>query len=70
MFEDISYMPIFGIPLIVYLGILTLTSFAITACLGMLVLRGKVKFKYHKLMAIISISIAVIHGSLGLLAYL
>lgn len=70
MFEEITYMPIFGMPLIIYSGIFTFISFIITAFFGMRVLQGKAKFEHHKLAAIISITLAVIHGLLGFLVYI
>jgi hypothetical protein len=63
---------IFGKPLIMYLGILTFLSFLFTALISVLNSRGihVIPFKWHPRMAIISICLAVIHGTLGLLSYL
>jgi high-affinity Fe2+/Pb2+ permease len=54
-----------------YLGIITLLSFLITALLGWFIIKGvgKIPFKLHWTMAIISIALAVIHGTLGILLY-
>ncbi len=62
---------IFGKPLIMYLGIITLCSFLFTALIGFLNLKGiqKIPFKWHPVMAGISITLALIHGLLGILAY-
>ncbi len=71
MLEYITYYQILGKPLIMYLGIFTLSSFLITALIGYTTLRGKpiVPFKWHPRMAAISITLALIHGTLGILAY-
>ena len=69
--NEIAYFQIFGKPLIMYLGITTLLLFLLTAVIGVLILRGKTRipFKWHKRLAIIAIIFALIHGSLGILAY-
>jgi hypothetical protein len=71
MFQNITYFLIFGKPLIMYMGIITLLSFLITATLGVMIIRGigKIPFKWHMTMAIISIALAVIHGVMGILLY-
>lgn len=71
MLREITFFLILGKPLIMYLGIVTLSSFLITATIGYLSHRGNqtVSFKWHPRMAFISISLAVIHGLLGILAY-
>ena len=72
MFHEISYFSLFGIPTIVYLGITTLTLFMITALLALLVRRRitKTPLAWHYRFAYLSLSIGIIHGSLGLLAYI
>ena len=70
MLNNISYYMIFGRPLIVYVGLLTLACLLTTATLGALVLKGKIQFKYHKAMAITTICIALSHGTLAFLVYL
>jgi len=54
-----------------YAGIITLLSFLITAVIGALVMKGigKIPFKFHKIMAAISISLAIIHGIFGILIF-
>lgn len=71
MLQNISYYLIFGKPLMMYLGIITLLSFLITATLGWMIIKGigKVPFKCHKRMAWASIIIALIHAVLGILLY-
>jgi len=71
MLQNISYYMIFGKPLIMYMGILTLSSFLITAYIGFMTMKGKTRipFKWHPRMAAISIALAIIHGALGILAY-
>jgi len=71
MLTDITYYPIYGKPFILYLGIITLTSFLITASLGIIHRKRllNIKFIWHPFMAGISISLAILHGVLGILAY-
>lgn len=71
MLTNISYYLIFGRPLIMYLGILTLSSFLFTAYIGFMNLRGKTKIplRWHFRMAGISLTLAIIHGILGIAAY-
>lgn len=71
MFTEVTYYLIFGKPLIMYMGILTLSSFLFTALIGFLNLRGYtiIPLQYHFMMAKISLSLAIIHGTLGILAY-
>lgn len=72
MLEQISYYLIFGRPLIMYLGIITLMSFIITATIGILYKKGlaKIPFKWHPRMAIASIILALVHGLLAIMSYL
>jgi len=71
MLENISYYLIFGKPLIMYGGILTLLSFLFTASISILNKKGinKIPFKWHPRMAIISIALAMIHGFLAIMHY-
>jgi len=71
MLNQISYYPLFGYPLILYLGAIALIFFLIAVSIST-VFKGKIKshFKTHKRIAIISIVIALVHGLMGLLAYL
>ena len=73
MLEYITYHLIYGRPLIMYLGILTLSSFLFTAAISVLNVKfgiNKIPFKWHPRMAAISITLAIIHGTLGILAYI
>ena len=71
MFEAITYAPIFGKPLIMYLGILTLLSFLATASVGLMNMKGitVIPFKWHPRLAVFSICLALIHGTLGVMIY-
>jgi hypothetical protein len=71
MFQDITYFPIFGKPLITYLGFLTLLAFLSTASIAIMTLKGirTIPFKWHPRFAAFAIFLALVHGSLGLLAY-
>jgi len=72
MLEKISYYLIFGKPLIMYLGILTLLSFLFTAMIAVLNKKGinTIPFEWHPRMAIFSIILAIIHGFLGVMLHL
>jgi dolichyl-phosphate-mannose--protein O-mannosyl transferase len=72
MFQEITYYLIFGIPFIVYLGIITIIVFLLTAFIAIFRRKGliKISVQWHYLLAYISILLATIHGLLGLTAYL
>ena len=72
MFNDITYYLIFGLPFIVYLGIITIVMFIITALFALFRRKGKIKIsvKWHYRLAYISIILALIHGFLGITAYI
>jgi len=72
MLRELSYYPIFGIPTIVYIGITTLILFMTTALLAVMIRRRIIKttLPWHYRFAYLSITIGIIHGTLGLLAYL
>lgn len=71
MFQDISYMLIFGKPLILYLGVLTLLALLSTATIAVLNKKGirTIPFKWHPRCAAFVICLALVHGALGILAY-
>lgn len=72
MIAQLAYYSIFGKPIIIYLGVLTLLSFLITAFIGFMNYKGykKIPFKWHPIMAGVSITLAIIHAILGLGSYL
>lgn len=71
MLQNITYYMIFGKPLIMYDGILTLLCLLFTASISIMNLNGikTIPFKWHPRMAIITIIMAVIHGTFGILAF-
>ncbi|MFA4877964.1 MAG: hypothetical protein WC586_11160 [Methanoregula sp.] len=71
MFAEVTYAPILGKPLILYLGVLTLLGFLFTASVAILNHKGihTIPFRWHMRCAAISIVLAMVHGSLGILAY-
>jgi len=71
MLQEISYFLIFGKPLIVYLGILTLFLFLFAASIAIMNKKGirMIPFRWHPRMAAIAICCAVIHGVFGVLAF-
>ena len=54
-----------------YLGILTLIAFLLTASIAVMNLKGihTIPFKWHPRCAIFAIVLALVHGILGVLAY-
>jgi len=71
MFKEISYYLIFGKPLILYLGIITLVLLLSTAIVGYLFYKRKINlpFKLHIVLAVCTIVVALVHGFLGISAY-
>jgi len=71
MLSSLAYYPIMGKPLILYLGIITLLSFIITAIIGLMIYKGrKIPFKIHPTMAGLSLILGITHGTLALSIYL
>ena len=73
MFENFTYYPIFNIPLIVYLGVITIFIFIVTALIAYLKRKGKFKklsIKWHYYLAYVSIILGLLHGILALIAYI
>ncbi|MFC2154041.1 hypothetical protein ACFLRC_00980 [Candidatus Altiarchaeota archaeon] len=72
MLSQIAYYEIFGLPLIVYGGIVTIISLLITASIPILNKKGKtsIPIQWHTRMAIITIVLALIHGLLGVISYI
>jgi hypothetical protein len=71
MLQEISYFLIFGKPLIMYLGIVTLSAFLFTASIAILNKKGihTIPFRWHPRCAMAAIGLAIIHGILGVLAF-
>ncbi len=69
--EDIIYYSIFGLPFILYIGIVTLALFILIAGLAVSKRKGLIKYplKWHIWLAYIAIFLAIIHGILGILIY-
>jgi len=66
----IAYTVVFGKPLIFWVGIATLTLLVATVVSGRMALKGKVKFKWHMAFVGVTLVIAAVHATLGILAYL
>lgn len=71
MIFRLAFYLILGKPLVFYTGILTLLSFLFTALIGWLNYRGnhRIPFRFHPLMALTSITLALFHALLGLSIY-
>ena len=72
MLTELSYYLIFGLPLILYLGIIVILMLLFTALIAILRRKGKTKIsvKWHYRLAYITIILGLFHGVLGILAYL
>lgn len=68
---DFAYYLILGKPLVFYLGILTYLSFLSTALLGYFFSIGKplLPFKWHPRIAILALTLGLIHGLLAVSIY-
>ena len=71
MFQEITYLQIFGKPLILYGGVLTLLLLLLTAAVSIMNKRGItiIPFKWHIRLAAVTLLFALVHASLGILAY-
>lgn len=63
---SIALYQIFGKPFVLYLGVLTLTSYLVTAALGFSYYRGWLQFKWHPAMVVVSFIFAVLMTLIGL----
>jgi uncharacterized membrane protein len=72
MSTQLAFFPIFGKPLIIYGGLLTLIFLFITAFLPYLGKKGVVKnhFFWHRVMAISTVCLALVHTIIGILAFI
>jgi DMSO/TMAO reductase YedYZ heme-binding membrane subunit len=72
MLQEFSYYLIFGLPFILYLGIVVILMLFFTSLITFLRRKGRTKIsvQWHYRLAYITIILAFIHGILGLLAYL
>lgn len=72
MFAEVTYMEVFGFPLIVYGGALTLLCFLATGFVAYGTRKGiiRVPVKWHYRLAFASISLGLVHATFGILARL
>ena len=67
MLTKLTYYPIFGLPLFMYIGILALFFVLLTTLFALINKKGKkLFFKLHHRMAALSIVFALIHGTMGM----
>lgn len=69
---EVAYFDIFGYPLIMYLGILTLLSLLFTASIAVMNRKGinKIPMNWHFIMARVTIGLAALHGVLAFISYI
>ena len=65
---SIAFYPIFGKPFVLYLGVITLISFLVTAAFGISFYRGLLRFKWHPTMVVVSFLLAIIMAVVGVSA--
>jgi len=72
MFQNITFYPIFGLPVIVYAGLTVFLSFLFTALIPLLNKKGvtKIPFEWHMKIALISMFLGLIHGTFAILAFI
>jgi hypothetical protein len=72
MISEIAYHTFFGLPVVAYLGIITLLLLLSTATVGLLNYRGifLIPFRWHPRLAIATITVAIIHAILASSIYL
>lgn len=70
MIQEIANYMISGKPLFFWLGGVVMTFLLATFITGLLVIRGKVKFKHHKMLAFTLICIGIVHGILAMSVYI
>jgi hypothetical protein len=51
MISSIGHIQIFGLPIALYFGIITIICLSVTLVIGMLVLKGRIPFRWHMRMA-------------------
>ena len=64
MIQEIASMLVFGKPLFLWAGLITMICLISTFVSGLLVMRGKTKFKYHKMLAYTTLAVGTVHGIL------
>jgi hypothetical protein len=72
MFNSLTYYMIAGFPLMMYVGIVTLSLLLSTTAISVMNKRGinKIGFKWHPRMAFVTIAFAILHALLGILSYI
>jgi hypothetical protein len=72
LLNQIIFYNILGIPLAAFGGIITLLCLLFTASIAVMNRRGihKIPMEWHFAMAKVTVALALIHGILGLLAFL
>lgn len=72
MFYEIAYHPIAGLPVIFYLGVITLICLFMTVSIVMMNKRGyhALPMRWHFTFGKITLILGLIHGLLGALVYL
>ncbi len=69
--NSISYYYVNGLPVIAYLGMVTLFMLLLTMSVSISYLKGWkwIGFRWHPRLAFITLTLAIIHGLLAMLSY-
>ncbi len=72
MISQLAFYPVFGLPAVAWGGVATLISLLATATLGYLYHTGRARFpfRWHPTMAVVTITLGVVHGTIVMLAFL
>jgi len=73
MIHTLALLPFFGLPMVVYGGMFTFLLMVFTATVGLLNFKKPstaIPFKWHPRLAIITITLAILHALFGLSIFL
>lgn len=71
MFDSISYFQILGLPFIIYLGLVAVGLFVLTAvCMVYPKKKSPFMFRWHRWMAFLALVVGIIHAFLGMSLYI
>jgi hypothetical protein len=72
MLSSIGYTPVFGLPLVLWLGLATGLSFISTAMVMLLTMNTSIKipFAWHHRLAALSFILMIVHAALAIAIYI
>jgi hypothetical protein len=71
-FATLAYQQVLGLPLVIWGGLLTISLLILTALIGFLIMRGivRIQMRVHVALAIATVIVALMHGTLVFLSRL